>query len=59
MRQLTYAFKDDLRWAALEDEKSLLFNIFLQPELRDVDQPDKLSVHKLICLGLMLCEGSP
>ena len=29
MRQLTYAFKEDLSWAALQDEKSLLFNMFL------------------------------
>ena len=31
--------------------------MFNQPELKDENQPDRLNVHKLLCLGLMLCGG--
>ena len=34
-----------------------MFRLFRQPELFDDNQRDKYSVHKLICLGLMLCTG--
>ena len=48
---------EDDPWAPLSDKTSLLYALVNQPELRDKDQPDKLSVPKLISLGLMLCGG--
>ena len=32
--------------------------MFNEPELKDEDNPEKLNVIKLICLGLMLCGGT-
>ena len=58
LRQLLYSFEDDAPWSDLQDETSVLFRLFNEPELRDADKPDCLSVHKLICLGLMLCGGT-
>ena len=58
LRQLRYSFQEDEPWAGLDDETSVLFRLFSQPELRDDEQPDKLNVIKLICLGLMLCGGT-
>ena len=36
----------------------MLFRLFNQPELKDDLNPEKLSVVKLICIGLMLCGGT-
>ena len=58
MRQLRYAFQDIDSFRELQDETSVLYRLFNQPELKDEEQPEKLSVIKLICIGLMLCGGS-
>ena len=58
LRQLRYSFQEDDAWNGLQDETSVLWRLFNQEELKDVDQPDRLNVPKLICLGLMLCGGS-
>ena len=59
MRQLRYSFQEDDPWGGLTDETSVMYRLFQQPELRDENNTDKYSVHKLICLGLMLCGGEP
>lgn len=59
MRQLVYSFSEDEPWNPLSDETSILCHLMNEPELRDDDQPDKLNVIKLICLGLTLCGGEP
>ena len=35
LRQLKYSFQEDEAWAALQDETSVLFRLFSQPELKD------------------------
>ena len=57
MRQLQYSFQEDEPWNPLTDETSILCHFMNEQELRDDDQPDKLSVIKLVCLGLTLCGG--
>ena len=59
MRQLVYSFSEDEPWNPRSDETSILCHLMNEPELRDDDQPDKLNVIKLICLGLTLCGGEP
>ena len=59
LRQLRYAFQEDESWGQLLDETSVLFRMFNQAELKDANQPDKLNVLKLLCIGLMLCGGNP
>ena len=58
MDQLRYAFAEDEPWKAIDDDSSMLYRLFDDPELKDEDSPDKLNVHKLIILGLLLCGGS-
>ena len=58
LRQLRYSFQEDQTWSDLQDDTSMLYRLFNSPELFDEEQPDKLNVIKLICLGLMLCGGT-
>ena len=58
MRQLRYSFQEDALWIGLQDESSVLSRLFKEPELRSDEEPEKLDVIKLICLGLMLCGGT-
>ena len=58
LRQLQYAFQEEDSWSCLNDETSVLFRLFNQPELKDDENPERLSVAKLMCVGLMLCGGT-
>ena len=57
LRQLQYAFQEEESWSSLHDETSVLYRLFNQPELKDENQPNRLSVAKLMAIGLMLCGG--
>lgn len=58
MRQLRFSFSEDEAWADINKENSVTYHLFQQDELHDKDQKEKYQVHKLICLGLILCAGT-
>ena len=58
IEQLKYAFYDEEPWADLQDDRSRLSRIFRQKEMKDSNNPNRLNVYKLICMGVPLCGGS-
>ena len=55
--QLKYAFKDDKKWADLQDENSLLVEILKSEFFEDEDTTGELSLQSLLLWGVLLCAG--
>ena len=57
LQQLRYAFKEDRKWADIQNEDSLLNQILQSEFFEDEKTQGEINIHSLILWGLMLCPG--